>query len=311
MNEIDVLKNGGITFEPPTLFSLRDFYRKTVKQGGQFFFIVSAVKNITRLLSHIVLVFYFEDEKHNGGRYAKYFKEDLIKTLLEKFYSEHIKLISSIFREVDLKKATEDFEQIFSELKTSVSLLKEGDNIDKRYPFILKYGELASASIFANFLRSMGLSCKLINAQDHLTTTSSYENAQILKLDNSFINYLSEAETFVTHGFIGKNQNGEDTTFGYDGSDLSAAYFLRGLIRAGIKARLTYCKNVGRFYLQDPFINKEAESFLEMNLDQYRKLPSHPIRLDAVEYAFAEEVESIEMMCFLDPFAPKAKIFRG
>jgi len=148
----------------------------------------------------------------------------------------------------------------------------------------------------------------LLDVRKYLTTTSVYEGASLLKLDNSFLAPLSNTEAAVVQGFIGLNKEGEDTNLGYDGSDLSAAYFLGGVIDAGAISSLTYWKDVNKFYLEDPFNNPNAKSFYKMPFSQYEKLPSFPIRLDAVRYAISKGV-NVNMGYLSNPNGRKAVIY--
>ena len=110
--------------------------------------------------------------------------------------------------------------------------------------------------------------------------------------------------TFVTQGFIAKDAQGRDTVLGFDGSDLSAAS-----LAVELGALLSYWKNVDGFYKKDPLLFPNQKDVRHrMPISEYKKLPTHPIRLDAVLLAVANGIV-VHMRSFLHPNGMEARIY--
>lgn len=115
-------------------------------------------------------------------------------------------------------------------LLMGISLIKELS--DRTYDHLISFGERMSVRIFAAYLNNNGLKAKAYDSWElGLLTDSNFGNAEVL--DSSQISIrrnLGYLESNYDHvpvitGFIGKNMDGEITTFGRGGSDLSVSVF--------------------------------------------------------------------------------------
>ncbi|WP_026962052.1 aspartate kinase [Alicyclobacillus herbarius] len=89
---------------------------------------------------------------------------------------------------------------------------------------LMSCGELISAVVFANLLRSRGHeSTVLTGAQAGIITTAEFGRARILKIQPDLIReHLQQGRVVVVAGFQGVTESGDVTTLGRGGSDTTA-----------------------------------------------------------------------------------------
>ncbi|MFA6325249.1 MAG: hypothetical protein WCX46_03420, partial [Candidatus Paceibacterota bacterium] len=141
---IDVNKLGGDFF---TAKRIKIFFKIFFERynGEKTLFVFSAVKLMTRLLRMIVRD---KIEKDINDE----FRDLKIEIALDKFKIVHLDLISELFLGESQRSAVLDFEIIFQKLQKLIDGYKEGDNENKFYAEVLKFGELSSSSIMSNYL---------------------------------------------------------------------------------------------------------------------------------------------------------------
>eukprot|EP00741_Cyanophora_paradoxa_P005062 tig00000851_g4904.t1 len=134
----------------------------------------------------------------------------------------------------DLGISTEDVDPLLSELEallTGISLIRELSPKTKDY--LVSFGERMSVRIFARFLNDKcGIPARFIDAFDlGMLTDSNFMNAEVdtetYDLIRSRMTYSRELDGDlrlpVVTGFIGKDRDGNITTLGRGGSDLTAS----------------------------------------------------------------------------------------
>lgn len=301
--KISVYKYGGVTFTSEVILNSQHFWQKETRKG-KILFVVSAMKGMTRLLNLIIKNVIVENTaKKNEKEFARL----VIKIAIEEFEREHAKLISEIFLGKYLEEAKNELKKVFDTMKDCISMY-HGKGDTQFYPFILKFGEVATSRIFSIFLNSIGITNSLLYAPDYLKTTGFSVNARLKELDNSFVSLFEKNDALVVQGFIGKDIEGKPTTLGLDGSDLSASYFGGGILDSGISTSIIFWKDVEKIYYSDPFVDPNAISTHSMAFSKYKKLSTRPIRLDAVKYALKKNIP-VYMGYILDPYAPKSRIY--
>jgi aspartate kinase len=144
---------------------------------------------------------------------------------------------------------------------------------DEVYDSIICYGELLSTKIVSDYLQSIDIRNKWVDARNFIQTDSNFRegrvNWQITEdtVQSILLPYI-ERNTVITQGFIGKDTHNRSTTLGREGSDYSAAIF-------------AYCLNANTVTIW-----KDVAGV--MNADP-KRFPS-AIKLDAINYNQAIEL---------------------
>lgn len=110
---------------------------------------------------------------------------------------------------------------------TLIRLVKE-DNLNpsrRELDMLLSCGEIISGVVLTNKLQSQGEQAVFLNGiQAGIKTTADHGDARIVAIDTSVIkSYLAEDYVVVVAGFQGVSENGEITTLGRGGSDVTAS----------------------------------------------------------------------------------------
>ena len=130
---------------------------------------------------------------------------------------------------------------------------------------LVSCGETMSAALFAMCLRSRGVSAvSLTGAQAGIFTNAEHGNAEIRSVRPDRVHLLlAEGKTPVVAGFQGVAPNGEITTLGRGGSDLTAVY-LGAALEAGA---VELYKDVDGIYDADPSEIFDAKRHSRLNYD--------------------------------------------
>lgn len=109
---------------------------------------------------------------------------------------------------------------------TLIGLLEQFDtNIDpKKKDLIMSCGEIISSTIVAHFLDANGIpAVPLTGFQAGILTDSNFNQAEILDMNiKPILKHLEDNKVVVVAGFQGITSNGEITTLGRGGSDITA-----------------------------------------------------------------------------------------
>ena len=109
---------------------------------------------------------------------------------------------------------------------TLISLLEEiNTNVSPRKKdLMLSCGEIISCSLISHLLETNNIPSEpLTGSQAGIITTNTFSNSEIISIDTTKIEkYLKEGKVVVIAGFQGTTIEGEITTLGRGGSDISA-----------------------------------------------------------------------------------------
>lgn len=128
----------------------------------------------------------------------------------------------------DLGLAEDLLDDLHGELRSlahGMSLVSEAS--PRAVDQMLSYGERCSARTVAAFFSAEGLPARAVNAFDAgLRTDSSFGRARPLPDDGRIARYFEDIKELpVVTGFVGRDEQGNITTLGRNGSDYSAALF--------------------------------------------------------------------------------------
>ncbi len=157
------------------------------------------------------------------------------------------------------------------------NLIKQANKItdspDKReLDVLLATGEQTVAALLAIALKSMGYSAaSLLGFQAEVVTDCSFGNARIVEVGARRIKDLVERHNIVTiAGFQGCDSEGNITTLGRGGSDISAVAIAASL-RADICEIYT---DVDGIYTADPRVCSKARKLSEISYDEMLNMAS-------------------------------------
>ncbi len=164
------------------------------------------------------------------------------------------------------------------------SISSKPDN--REMDMLLCVGEQETIALLAMALQSLGVpAVSRTGAQAGMLTDKSHTKARITGVTGGDIpDRLAEGKVVVVAGFQGQTSDGEMTTLGRGGSDLSAiaiAYALRAQI-------CQIYTDVDGVYTADPRVVKTAKKLKEMSYDQMLELASSGSKVmqaRAVEFA--------------------------
>lgn len=136
----------------------------------------------------------------------------------------------------------------------------------------LSSGEQISAALLSIALNSMGYKAIALNGrQARILTDSNHTKARIQSIDTSYIiNLLQQNYIVVVTGFQGLSNEGEITTLGRGGSDLSAVA-LAGALHADL---CEIYSDVDGIYTTDPRIESKAKKIDRISYDEMLELAS-------------------------------------
>ncbi len=160
---------------------------------------------------------------------------------------------------------------------TTDDLIEKAKEISKNpskreMDMLLTTGEQISASLLAMTIADMGYpAVSLTGWQAGMTTTSTYSNARIKKINTDRINAeLDKKNIVIVTGFQGLNKYDDMTTLGRGGSDTSAVA-LAAACHADLCEIYT---DVDGVYTTDPRIAPNAKKLDEITYDEMLELAS-------------------------------------
>ena len=221
--------------------------------------VISAMGKTTNALEQLVSAFWRNDNAQ------KLQAIDVLKTF-------HLKIAQDLISDPK-HHIFSDLEDLFMELECLVEKPIPQITYDELYDSIICYGELMSTKIVSDYLQSIDIKNKWVDARNFIQTDSNFRegrvNWQITEdtVQTILLRYI-ERNVVITQGFIGKDEHNRTTTLGREGSDYSAAIF-------------AYCLNA-----KDVTIWKDVAGV--MNADP--KLFDQAIKLDAINYNQAIEL---------------------
>lgn len=172
----------------------------------------------------------------------------------------------------DLSKALEYRLKELDTLLSSVANLRECT--PKCRAHVLSFGERFSARGLAGILNDKGIKAQPIDSREIVRTDSNYLNATVdwnetKELVRKALLPLIESGVIpVVTGFIGSNDQGDTTTLGRGGTDLTAALIANCLAAKEVR----YYKEVEGFLSADPTIVEGGHHIEHMTYDEVAEL---------------------------------------
>ncbi len=173
--------------------------------------IVSAMGKTTNALEAVV-----ETYLNNPGQ---------LKTALQELEAFHLNIVADLLGE-NKTPLVEKVRGLIQELATFFKHNK-APNYSFVYDQTVSFGELLSTTIIVDYLVSIGLPAKWLDARQCVKTDDYYRDANLdWELTQTKIKeQVNGAKLIVSQGFIGSDANNFTTTLGREGSDYSAAIF--------------------------------------------------------------------------------------
>ena len=187
------------------------------KKSGKLATVVSAMSGVTNALIQLIEL-------------ATARSSD-VEIKIEALKTKHVETARALM----LAEAANAFEQqitadlqAISDVLKAVSVMRECS--DRIRDFVSGHGELWSATILAEHLKSLGYSCGFVDAREVLIVEPEIPSPTILWSDSekAFAPYAqTHLDMLVITGFICRTTNDVPCTLGRNGSDYSASIFAR------------------------------------------------------------------------------------
>ncbi len=185
---------------------------------------------------------------------------------LKKIYQVHEKILTDLHLPIELFLI---FYEELSEIYRGIYLLKELTARTK--DLTASFGERISARILAACLCRIGINARAIDSWDcGFITSNEFGAARLLSDSPEKIKKIVSSLDFlpVTTGFIGKSREGNITTLGRGGSDLSAS-----LIGAAVQAEvIEIWTDVSGIMTSDPRLVPNAKTLASMSFQEAAEL---------------------------------------
>ena len=178
------------------------------------------------------------------------------KVSLNRIEKLHLKTVKTL--KLPIRNEVKSLLKELSSLLTGISLIRELTPRTKDY--LVSFGERLSVRIAASYFQTVGINAKYFDAWDlGFISDSRYGHAELSLeswefIPKKIIPLIKEGVLPVITGFIARDKNGNITTLGRGGSDLSAT-----MIAAACNAREAQVwKDVDGILTADPRIVKKA-----------------------------------------------------
>jgi len=189
-----------------------------------------------------------------------------------------IEAIRGIHEEASRDLAIEppEMDELLSRLEqllTGVSLIRELS--PRTRDFLVSFGERLSVRLISAYMNRAGIPSKFFDAWDTgFLTSSEFQNAAVLpetyaQVEHTFSGLREKYEyTPVVTGFIGKDRDGNITTLGRGGSDLTASVLGNALLASEVQV----WKDVDGLMTTDPKIVNSAQVVGEISFEEASEL---------------------------------------
>jgi aspartate kinase len=166
-----------------------------------------------------------------------------------------------------------DLEDLLMELECLVDKKYNNVSYDEMYDGIVCYGELLSTKIVSDYLHSIDIKNKWVDARNFIQTDSNFREARVKweETEETIKRILKpyiDRSIIISQGFIGRDEQNNTTTLGREGSDYSAAVF-------------AYCLDA-----QDVTIWKDVAGVMNADPNKFKEA----VKLDAINYTQAIEL---------------------
>ena len=150
------------------------------------------------------------------------------KQIFSEIKKFHTDIISEL---IDNDQEFYEVDNLFIELECIIEKKFDGKTTyDTLYDRIVPFGELISTKIVSTYLSHAEYPNRWMDARNFVITSNQHRSAKVLwdvskELISGSLKALVKKQTIITQGFIGRNEQHENTTLGREGSDYSAAIF--------------------------------------------------------------------------------------
>jgi aspartate kinase len=191
---------------------------------------------------------------------------------IEKIEDFHLKTIEDLALGAELQKEIKNLLWELGSLLTGISLTRELTGRTKDY--LVSFGERISVRIASAYMNSQKINARALDAWDAgFVSDSAFGQAELrkesyIRIASSLRSLTAEGILPVIAGFIAKDEDGNITTLGRGGSDLSAT-----VIAAACKAvEVQIWKDVDGILTADPRLVKEARPVELVSYDEAAEL---------------------------------------
>lgn len=214
---------------------------KVFKFGGASVNSADAVRNVGKILQQyssekVLIVLSAMSKTTNALEHLtdSYFNQmNSTFGLFNELKSFHLEIVKELFLN-EQHPVFDELNQVFEDLASAIAE-QPNDDFNYEYDRIVSYGELISTKIIHHYLLENGFSIAWADARDMIETNDNYRNAlvnwesspQLIKQQCGKL--FSNFDFIISQGFIARNNIGETTSLGREGSDFSAAIFAYAL----------------------------------------------------------------------------------
>jgi aspartate kinase len=191
---------------------------------------------------------------------------------IDKIEEPHLAAISDLNLGDALKKEVKTLLWELGSLLTGISLTRELTGRTKDY--LVSFGERLSVRVAAAYLRTLEMKTQAFDAWEMgFVSDSAFGQAELrgeswVRVASSILTVTASGVTPVITGFIAKDENGNITTLGRGGSDLSAT-----VIAAACKAEeVQVWKDVDGILTADPRLVKDARPVERISYEEAAEL---------------------------------------
>ncbi len=173
---------------------------------------------------------------------------------------------NSAIRQETLDFIDKEFLEI-ADIFTGVSAL--GELSLKVLDRVMSFGEICNAVIFVFAARTAGIDAKFKDSRDFIVTDNNFGKARVnFEKTDENLAALKQKSVLVFPGFVAKNEQGQATTLGRDGSDYTAA-----ILGAGTDSSVVELwTDVDGVLTANPAYVKNARSILQMTYEEAMEL---------------------------------------
>jgi len=184
--------------------------------GEKLLVVISAMGKITNKLEELVNAFWKNETEK---------KQNIIQELKD-FHFE----IAAHLIEDKKHYIFSNIEDLLIELECVVEKKYSNTSYDEIYDGIICYGELLSTKIVSDYLQSIEVKNKWVDARNFIQTDSNFREGRVKWQETEetvkrILKPYIDRSIVITQGFIGRDEHNNTTTLGREGSDYTAAIF--------------------------------------------------------------------------------------
>lgn len=204
-------------------------------------------------------------------------------------------------------------EELFSLMEKALISIKDEKQLSKKnHDLMMSFGERLSIIVLSEYLKVLGVNAQGLNSWDiGLISNSDYGQASILEKSTELIKYnieklIDNNIVAIVTGFISKEKNGNITTLGRGGSDLTASYIAQAI---GAQ-RVILWKDVEGILTSNPKIVKNTRKINCISYKEASEMAYYGAEILHPQAIFPAMEKNIAVWIknFLDPEAEGTKI---